>query len=260
MRRAARDKRVCADSHLIMVLDKPLEKFPWECLPFLRRKSITRIPSLPFLFEHLDTCLSRTLNPENVCYLLNPAQDLANTQLLFEGHLERYRSINVTEREVAWTGWKGHAPEENYILQELQKRDIFLYFGHGGGEQYLSNHKVQKLPNCAAALLMGCSSGKIHNAGDFDSWGTAVSYLQGGSPAVVATLWDVTDKDLDRFSMRMLESWGLIKGASKSKSLSEAVANSREACVLKYLVGAATVVYGFPVFLTRPNDHAVHLI
>jgi separase len=145
------------------------------------------------------------------------------------------------------------------ILKQLETRDIFLYFGHGGGEQYASIHKIQKLSSCAAALLMGCSSGKIHDAGNFNSWGTSVSYLQAGSAAVVASLWDVTDKDLDRFSKEMLGQWGLLKENDVAKSLTEAVAIARDSCYLKYLVGAANVVYGCPVILQRsklsmPND------
>ncbi len=31
-----------------------------------------------------------------------------------------------------------------------------------------------------------------------------------GCPAVVGTLWDVTDKDIDRFASSMLEEWGLL--------------------------------------------------
>ena len=148
-------------------------------------------------------------------------------------------------------GWKGSAPPETEVLKILENRDVFLYFGHGGGEQYVSIHKIQKLPTCATAVLMGCSSGKIHDAGYFNSWGTAVSYLQAGSAAVVASLWDVTDKDLDRFSWEMLEQWGLTRENDSPKSLTEAVAISRDSCYLKYLVGAANVVYGLPVLLQR---------
>jgi separase len=75
--------------------------------------------------------------------------------------------------------------------------------------------------------------------------------LQAGSAAVVASLWDVTDKDLDRFSWEMLKQWGLTEENDIPKSLTEAVAISRDSCYLKYLVGAANVAYGLPVFLKR---------
>ncbi len=101
---------------------------------------------------------------------------------------------------------------------------------------------------------------------------------------MVATLWDVTDKDIDRFSYAVLDKWGLFKGtasealkspvkgggrraAAKRKareeekeencvesgdpvSLVEAVAKGRSSCILRYLNGAAPVVYGIPVYLS----------
>ena len=103
---------------------------------------------------------------------------------------------------------------------------------------------------------MGCSSGKLHSAGDFDSYGTVLNYLMGGSPCVVANLWDVTDKDIDRFSKKMMFTWGLLdiekqSHVSQGPSLTEAVADSRDSCILKYLVGAAPIVYGIPMYLKK---------
>jgi separase len=83
-----------------------------------------------------------------------------------------------------------------------------------------------------------------------------MNYLHAGSPALVATLWDVTDRDIDRFTTTTLDAWGLVDKNDKQKSeeqenvgLDTAIARSRSACVLKYLNGAAPVVYGVPVFL-----------
>ena len=119
--------------------------------------------------------------------------------------------------------------------------------------------------------------------------------------SVLATLWDVTDKDIDRFSIRVGEQWGLftsntassVSSTSRSRaktaptgeapktpgpkrgrsdtaktpargktpakadgvkdtkgmSLVAAVAKSRDACYLRYLNGAAAVVYGVPTYL-----------
>ena len=36
------------------------------------------------------------------------------------------------------------------------------------------------------------------------------SYLTAGAPAVVGMLWDVTDKDCDRFAVKAGELWGLV--------------------------------------------------
>jgi separase len=84
------------------------------------------------------------------------------------------------------------------------------------------------------------------------------------SPALVANLWDVTDKDIDRFGKSLLEKWGICTGTedessnnrlgNRDVSLSEAVAMSRDSCKLKFLVGAAPVVFGIPVFCSRPSS------
>jgi separase len=155
-------------------------------------------------------------------------------------------------------------------------------------------------------MLFGCSSGKLHEAGDFEPWGTPFTYLLSGryisvkqvvtnhSPALLANLWDVTDRDIDRLSYGVFSRWGLceerpktrelddgqfepergmsldfggasleerkkhlqasIKGKKcittrKGVSLTEALAAARGDCTLKYLNGAAPVIYGVPVFL-----------
>ena len=69
------------------------------------------------------------------------------------------------------------------------------------------------------------------------------------SPAVVANLWDVTDRSIDRLTKHMLSTWGMLKQTAQNKSIVQAVAKSRSKCKLSYLIGAAPVVYGIPVYL-----------
>lgn len=54
---------------------------------------------------------------------------------------------------------------------------------------------------------MGCSSGSLSLNGCYIPQGTPLSYLLAGSPVIVANLWDVTDKDIDRFGKTMLDAW-----------------------------------------------------
>ena len=201
--------------------------------------------------------------------MLNPAGDLVATQAKFEQPLQ------------AMAGWEsvvGREPTEDEMKDYLENRDIFLYFGHGSGGQYIRSKTIRKLDCCSVALLMGCSSGAMSEAGEFEPYGMPVNYMHAGCPALLATLWDVTDKDIDRFSYTVLEQWGLLlqpqteapgnpaeRGAkqrvknkvamvksieSERVSLDQAVARGRDACILKYLNGAAPVVYGIPVFLS----------
>ena len=78
------------------------------------------------------------------------------------------------------------------------------------------------------------------------------------SPTLVANLWDVTDKDIDKVCQSVFDKLSLngknISGEStrsgrEALSLVTAVAQSRDCCKLKYLTGAAPVVYGIPFYL-----------
>lgn len=68
------------------------------------------------------------------------------------------------------------------------------------------------------------------------------------SPAIVANLWDVTDKDIDRFSDSLLKQW---LDSDAQLSLPEALCQSRQACKLKYLIGASPVLYGLPIHVKQ---------
>ena len=89
----------------------------------------------------------------------------------------------------------------------LKSHDLFIYIGHGSGAQCIPRHEIQKLENRAATLLMGCSSGSLSLNGQYTLQGTHLSYLSVGSPVIVVNLWEVTDKDIDRFGKAMLVAW-----------------------------------------------------
>lgn len=80
------------------------------------------------------------------------------------------------------------------------------------------------------------------------------------SPSLVANLWDVTDKDIDKFSESVFQKLQLdashvrawssdAQNANEKISVVAAVAQSRDVCKLQYLTGAAPVVYGIPFYL-----------
>lgn len=66
------------------------------------------------------------------------------------------------------------------------------------------------------------------------------------SPLFLGNLWDVTDRDIDRFTKVLLESW---LSAGSGASLLDYMGQSRQVTHMKHLVGAAPVVYGLPVLL-----------
>jgi separase len=86
-----------------------------------------------------------------------------------------------------------------------------------------------------------------------------------GCPAVVANLWDVTDRDIDRFSRSLLNRFlgggggegGAVPGHGGDEGAvdtSAAVATCRSSCRLRHLIGAAPVCYGIPTVVAAPGQ------
>lgn len=90
----------------------------------------------------------------------------------------------------------------------------------------------------------------VHVSGMVHAW------LHGGSPCVLANLWDVTDRDIDRFSAVLIQDMLALAPPTASSStglcLGSSVGRARQACKLQYLVGAAPVMYGLPLHLLPP--------
>ncbi|KAL7283883.1 hypothetical protein ACG7TL_001154 [Trametes sanguinea] len=255
------------DNHIFLVLDKNVQGIPWESLPVLRGKSVSRIPSIDFLIDRLEFSHWRkwedgrpqeglvdraSVDPRRAYFVLNPSGDLKGTEGRFADWLKGMKSVG-------WEGIVGHAPSEQQFIDALTNRDLMIYFGHGGAEQYIRSHKIRHLPRCAATMLWGCSSGVLKYMGDFDRTGTPYHYMLAGCPTLVANLWDVTDRDIDKFSQSVFDDlrldvesvkqWRPDDAGSGKTSVVTAVAKARESCKLKYLTGAAPVVYGIPFYL-----------
>jgi separase len=309
-----------SSAHTILILDKNLHMFPWESMPCLEKLSISRLPSLAALRERILAAQSPTVtrNAQPGHYIstkrggtsiLNPSGDLTHTFKTIKPHLD--------ELQGSWTHIANRTPTEKEFEDSLGNKDLVLYFGHGSGAQFVRSKSVRRLylnrgtngekPGCATTFLFGCSSVHLSDNGIYEPSGMLASYLTAGAPAVVGMLWDVTDKDCDRFAVRAGELWGLwpeanedaveppptgkkgkgkgkvaqlveevesargsgtgrrgrkVKGANdlrdenggkggrrRGVGLDEAVKDARKVCVLRYLNGAAAVVYGIPVYL-----------
>ena len=324
------------DQHLILVLDKRLQAFPWESLPYLENASASRIGSMLSLRQRIlamrQTSDDETVHQAHGChmvsrksgtYILNPSTDLTNTESMLSAPLAKLAEAGNAK----WTSMVKQVPTEDDFRTALTDTSMMLYFGHGSGAQYIRPRTIRKLDKCSKVVwLMGCSSGAVTEYGELEPSAVPLAYLMAGREddsraaesdpdlaqeteigrcmAVLATLWDVTDKDIDRFSLAVGEEWGLWAPSETSKlpaktpkkrerlvapstsqqvpktpktpkarktpaptktparsrsrprqeverkkSLVEAVARSRDACYLRYLNGAAAVVFGVPVYV-----------
>ncbi|CAH9129899.1 unnamed protein product [Cuscuta epithymum] len=150
--------------------------------------------------------------------------------------------------------------------------------------------KKKDLETCSACLLMGCSSGSLKGNKSYIPQGAPLCYLSAGSPIIVANLWEVTDKDIDRFGKTLLEGWLRersnfygkcdqcseiskelksmdIKGGRGNRKrdmhnkccrhrprIGSFMGEARKACILRYLNGASPVCYGVPTGIIRKSD------
>ncbi|CAI6335881.1 unnamed protein product [Periconia digitata] len=308
--------------HTILILDRNLHMLPWESLPCLEKLSISRLPSLAALRERLLAARPSAIDSDTQSghhisaaaggtSILNPSGDLSHTLKTIKPRL--------ADMSGSWNHITSRAPSEKEFENSLREKDVVLYFGHGSGAQYIRSKSVRKLylsdqntngeeermkPGCATTFLFGCSSVHLSDNGIYEPSGMLASYLTAGAPAVLGMLWDVTDKDCDRFAVKAGELWGLwpepaedetpvapptakkskgkgrvaqlveevevVRGSGKRSAgkkaasskgsrarsgngkgvaLDEAVREARKECVLRYLNGAAAVVYGIPVYL-----------
>lgn len=122
--------RDVSDEHLFLVLDKNVQGLPWENIPVLRGRSVSRIPSISFLLDRVQfarlQCVDHdrstdgaALNPRSVYYILNPSGDLERTE-------ERFHPWLTEMEKVGWQGISGRAPSELQVLNALQTKDLVM--------------------------------------------------------------------------------------------------------------------------------------
>ena len=118
------------------------------------------------------------------------------------------------------------------------------------------NSSKQRKSKIPSALLWGCSSGKLTRQGIHDPAGSALNYLLGGAQFVVGNLWDVTDRDIDKYSIDCMQQVfprdpsSLESTIGGGVSIGKGISNSRNVCKLQYIVGCAPVMYGLPAHIT----------
>ncbi|XP_003377913.1 peptidase family C50 [Trichinella spiralis] len=209
---------------VILILGREFSGLPLHAIRSLRHLPVTRCPSIHFLchlFSQWND--SASVMKQKSFYVLNPSNDLQLTQQRFENFFKSY-------------------------------------VGHGGGSRYLKNAETRFSTCNATVLLMGCSSGRLLYGRRYEQVGPVAYYQMAKSPNVVAALWNITDKDVDRFLDALLRIWLRFESPTKpdiipatpleamqTRDLLIALNHARQFCKLKFLTGAAIVSYGLPV-------------
>jgi len=187
----------------VLVLDHPLQALPWEGVPGLRDgHGVYRCPSVAVASTLAGGGggLPREIDAGSGTCVVNPAGDLPSTQEAFQEWLSGLG-------EGWWSSFGAPGPDADALLAQLQGGGLYVYMGHGAGDQLLPPRALRRATGVAPALLVGCSSGRLRPRGCYEAQGPVLRYLSAGAPAVVGTLWDVTDKDIDRFAGKVLEAW-----------------------------------------------------
>lgn len=122
------------DNHMFLVLDKNVQSIPWESIPILRGRSVSRIPSMDFLIDRLefakwqksaghreaDALVDRVVvDPKKTYYVLNPSGDLKGTEGRFSSWLNEMNGIG-------WEGTIGSPPSEQQFLNALARKDLVM--------------------------------------------------------------------------------------------------------------------------------------
>lgn len=121
------------DEHIFLVLDKNVQGIPWESLPILRGRSVSRIPGVQFLHDRIAFAKwkreaagdTRPLNdravvePRKGYFILNPSGDLNRTE-------DRFRNWANGMKAIGWDGTIGRPISEQQFTDALQSNDLVM--------------------------------------------------------------------------------------------------------------------------------------
>uniref|UniRef100_A0A914BUT9 separase n=1 Tax=Acrobeloides nanus TaxID=290746 RepID=A0A914BUT9_9BILA len=264
----ARDTVFDEELYTLLILPPELSFLPFECLPiFGNHPLVCRITSF-HLFQRLlqraekitDKAvekyqLPKKVDARNSYYVLNPGADLEQTQNRLQNTIETLK----------WNGLVGKPPSIAEFKSALEQNDLFLYFGHGSGSKYFGRSAVRQSDCKAVSVLMGCASVRIVDEGQgFDGRSVIHEYTIARCPCIVGCLWMVTDGEIDRFFLALVNfCFAQRRSPLKEKQLSslhrrkesadsyklliQGIVFARNACKLPYLTGSSVVCYGLPI-------------
>ncbi|CAH8466188.1 unnamed protein product [Dicrocoelium dendriticum] len=259
---------------IVLVLDRRLIYLPWEWILTDAGSDCEQVPmftrsfSLPLVLGHLATVQLAlksdtfpVFDPHRSYYVLNPEANLSFTQQVFQP---------LFQKLTTWRGVIAREPTPVEVNTGFTEHDLFIYLGHGNGSRFLLHTFNQGLAARAVALILGCSSAKPRWEGRHEPYSSLFNHLLAGCPFVAGLLWDVTDRDMDRFTWRLLGQWLFTnqdpKNGDACKSLRYCLTQASSACKLKYLVGRSVVVYGVPaepipdLLLSTPDDFRLEYV
>jgi separase len=119
------------DHHIFLAVDKNLQSIPWESIPILRGRPVSRIPSMSFLLDRIELCRhplpgrpqpsnDRTfVDPRKTFFVMNPEGDLRHTETELGPWLNEMKSAG-------WNGISNRAPSQEELIKGLTTNDLVL--------------------------------------------------------------------------------------------------------------------------------------
>ena len=129
----SRSASQAAEEHMFLILDKNVQGLPWESMPILRGRSVSRIPGVQFLHDRIayarlkQQSSGRTYDPRNGSivdpkkgfFILNPSGDLNRTE-------ERFRDWAKDMKAAGWDGVIGKSLTEQQFVNALKTQDLVV--------------------------------------------------------------------------------------------------------------------------------------
>ncbi|CAL1536761.1 unnamed protein product, partial [Lymnaea stagnalis] len=231
---------------VVLVLDKTLNKLPWESMPEMLSETVSRVPSLSSLLALLtlhkqkkDSSFRCGVKRDSVVALVDPETNLSNAVNVLLPQIQGFKG---------WSCLAQKAPTVANLKDFLTNYDLYLYSGHGWGNQFVGGDDLQMFHAKAVAVVMGCSSGRLDYKPRLDGDGGPLYFLLAGCPTVMGNLWVVTDKDIDKFTLKLVTEW---MAQDRPVPLSDLLKQARQVCRLVGLNGFAPVIYGLPIMMNN---------
>lgn len=265
--------------HVYLIVSGELHTLPWESMELLCQASLSRVPHAAYPREILQQLQSPFLSVERL--LLHRDVEALQGPSIYDELLADHPKWTAEYSKTQSTGPPSHGVAPSRLLSRLlhhgstdEEIDTYVYAGHRGGEHLISRGSLYEaipgipLPRTPLALLMGCSTARMQGNQKMESYGLPFAYLTAGIPCMVGCLWDVTDRDIDRFA------WALLRWAAKAAAgnpagseavaietnlysgltIGECIAAARLTCRLRYLTAFAAVFYGVNLPLQAKDE------
>ena len=172
-----------------------LSKIPLENIPILYNLVILRTLNVNYI--QLDSVEINISITNNIFCLLNPKKDLKDTEKKILPFIKKNNINCIYSRE----------PSDTEMEEIIKNKLFYIYCGHGDSSKYLKREYIEKNKINFLTFLFGCSSAntRLISKKDSQPFSAPQLFLKQKCPFFLGFLWPVSSKDLDNFTIELLE-------------------------------------------------------